>query len=51
MKRGGFPVTGTVLAKITIPAVAALLLSPLLYTLLHGVVPRADAPGAETSED
>ena len=51
MKRGGFPVTGTVVAKIAIPAVAALLLSPLLYTLLHGIVPRADALGAEASED
>jgi hypothetical protein len=51
MKRGGFPVSGPVLAKIAIPSVAALLVSPLLYTLLRGVVPRADAPGAETPED
>ena len=51
MKRGGFPVSGPVLAKIAIPSVAALLVSPLLYTLLRGVVPRADAPGTETPED
>jgi hypothetical protein len=51
LKRGGFPVSGPVLAKIAIPSVAALLVSPLLYTLLQGVIPRADAPGTETPED
>lgn len=40
LKRGGFPVTGHVLAKIAVPAVASLLLSPLLYALLHRLVHR-----------
>jgi hypothetical protein len=41
LKRGGFPVDLTVLLRIAIPSVAAVLLSPLLYILLRNLVPVA----------
>jgi hypothetical protein len=50
VKRGGFPVSGGVLAKIAVPSVTALLISPLLYVLLHRLVPRAEAPVTDAPE-
>jgi hypothetical protein len=41
VKRGGFPVEMTVLLRIGIPAVAALLISPIFYLLLRSLVPIA----------
>jgi len=41
LKRGGFPADLTVLTRIAVPTVAALLLAPLLYLLLRNLVPVA----------
>jgi hypothetical protein len=41
IKRGGFPADFSVLMRIAVPSVAALLLSPLLYLLLRHLVPLA----------
>jgi hypothetical protein len=43
VKRGGFPVGMTVALRIGIPAVAALLIAPLVYLLLRSLVPMASA--------
>jgi hypothetical protein len=40
-KRGGFPVDLSVLLRIAVPSVAAILLAPLLYLMLRGLVPLA----------
>lgn len=39
IKRGGFPMDLSVLMRIAVPSVAALLLAPLLYLLLRNLVP------------
>ena len=41
VKRGGFPVGMTVLLRIVVPAVAALLIAPIFYFLLRSLVPLA----------
>lgn len=41
VKRGGFPADFSVLMRIGVPSVAAILLSPLLYLLLRNLVPMA----------
>ena len=40
-RRGGFPADMTVLVRIAVPSVAALLLAPLFYLLLRSLVPLA----------
>jgi len=41
IKRGGFPIDLSILLRITVPSVAAILLAPLLYLLLCRLVPLA----------
>jgi hypothetical protein len=41
IKRGGFPIDLSVLLRIAVPSVAAILLAPLLYLLLRSLVPLA----------
>lgn len=39
IKRGGFPLDGTVLSRILVPSAAAFLLAPVLYVALRSLVP------------